>query len=259
MDEATADPSGEHNRRRGGAWGTTVEPGALGAYTRTSLLGEKAPEREALVHPLRRRARKFWPALSPLVFAALLSIAGCGGGEGQTQQASPADAASSGAAAGGNTGGGPRVGDGVRAETLQDSPFTLNTDRPVPPDFRAAYQREAPIVVEFFEKGKDPYYPKGDDVDAIVHDYLLSLRDEYPQVEFFSYDINTPGEAGTSEGLNRGEYGTLAAQLGVGYTPFIAMLSPGGEGYVIENLFQGYVDEGVLDQALYELARSTAG
>jgi hypothetical protein len=30
--------------------------------------------------------------------------------------------------------------------------------------------------------------------------------------------------------------------LDVGYTPFVAMLTPRGEGYAIENLFQGYVE-----------------
>jgi hypothetical protein len=33
------------------------------------------------------------------------------------------------------------------AETLNDSPFRLNLRQPVPPDFRAAYQRKAFIMV----------------------------------------------------------------------------------------------------------------
>ena len=41
----------------------------------------------------------------------------------------------------------------------------------------------------------------------------------YPQVEFFSFDIAEPGNAESSEELNQGEYGTLAIQLEVGYTP----------------------------------------
>ena len=88
---------------------------------------------------------------------------------------------------------------------------------------------------------------------------MRELRDKYPQVEFFYYDITEPGNAESSEELNQGEYGTLAAQLKVGYTPFIAMLAPRGEEYVVENLFQGYVERGVLDQALFDLASADVG
>jgi hypothetical protein len=47
--------------------------------------------------------------------------------------------------------------------------------------------------------------------------------------------------------------------LDVGYTPFVAMLAPRGEGCVIENLFQGYVERSALDQALFDLAASDVG
>ncbi len=154
---------------------------------------------------------------------------------------------------GANAPGGSTVKSATGAETLKDSPFRLNLRQPVPPDFRAAYQRKALIVVEFFDEGEDNFYPQGTEVDKLVSNYLGDLRGKYPQVEFFSYDIDRPGEAETSEDLDRGEYGTLAAQLEVGYTPFVAMLAPRGNEYVVENLFQGYVERGVLDQALFDL------
>jgi hypothetical protein len=47
--------------------------------------------------------------------------------------------------------------------------------------------------------------------------------------------------------------------LDVGYTPFVAMLAPHGEGYVTVNLFQGYVERSALDQALFDLAASDVG
>ena len=90
----------------------------------------------------------------------------------------------------------------------------------------------------------------------MVNNDLTSLRDDYPGAEFFTYDIDNPGYAGISEDLEPGEYGTLAAQLDVRYTPFVAMLAPGEEGYVVEEVFQGYVDQTVLDQALYELSNT---
>jgi hypothetical protein len=46
-------------------------------------------------------------------------------------------------------------------ESLEGEAFTLDQDVPFPPRFEAAYQREVPIVVEFFQKGQDPYYPQG--------------------------------------------------------------------------------------------------
>ena len=59
--------------------------------------------------------------------------------------------------------------------------------------------------------------------------------------------------------MDRGEYGILATQLEVGYTPFVAMLEPRGERYVIDNLFQGYVERGVSNQALFDLTRNDTG
>jgi hypothetical protein len=193
-----------------------------------------------------------------LILATLLIIGGCGGEREEASAPPPDNRATSGGtptggAPGGNTAGGSTVESPTQAETLKDTPFTLNQQQPIPPDFRAAYQRKALIVVEFFKEGEDPFYPQGLKVDDMVNRDLNTLRSNYPEVEFFTYDIDKPGNAETSEGLNRGEYGTLAAQLKVGYTPFVAMLAPRGEGYVIENLFQGYVERGVLDQALFDL------
>jgi len=75
-----------------------------------------------------------------------------------------------------------------------------------------------------------------------------------------TYDIGRPGAAETSEDLDRGEYGTLGTQLNAGYSPFVAMYpSPRGEGYIVENLFQGYVERGVLEQALFDLVASDVG
>ncbi|QIN78982.1 hypothetical protein GBA65_11120 [Rubrobacter marinus] len=156
-------------------------------------------------------------------------------------------------APGANTAGGATVEGSAQAEALQDQPFTLNLDQPVPPDFRAAYQRKALIAVAFFKEGEDPLYPQGLEVDDFVNGDLSELQSQYPEVEFFSYDISEPGEAETSEELQQGQYGTLAAQMDVGFTPFVAMLAPSGEQYTITNLYQGYVERGVLDQALFDL------
>ncbi len=209
-----------------------------------------------------------------LVLTTLLLAAGCGGGEQEQAQepppATPPEDAKGGGGTtplavgpGGNTAGGSTVESKTGAETLEDSPFELNQRQPVPPDFRAAYQRRALIVVEFIKEEPDSSrgveYPQGIRPDEQVNEDLDDLREDYPQVEFFTYDITRPGNAESSEDLDRGEYGTLAAQLEVGYTPFVAMLAPRGDRYVIENLFQGYVERGVLNQALFDLTRNDMG
>jgi hypothetical protein len=107
--------------------------------------------------------------------------------------------------------------------------------------------------VQFYKEEQDPFgYPQGLEVDQRVRSSMERLRSRYPTIEFFGYDMANPRTAERSEGLQPGQYGTLAAQLGAGYTPFVAMLAPSGNQYVITNLFQGYTPQPVLSQALYD-------
>jgi hypothetical protein len=190
-----------------------------------------------------------------LVVACVFALAGCGGGGGEAtptptpvpEASSPASGPASGAAIDAGVGQG-------QAESTKDTPFTLNTDQPVPPDFEEAYGRGARIVVQFYKLDEDSLsYPQGLDVDREVNRSMERLSRRYPTVEFFSYQITDPGKV-DDKSLNPGQYGTLAAQLGVGITPFVAMLAPNGDEYAITNLYQGYVPEPVLSQALFDLA-----
>jgi hypothetical protein len=190
-----------------------------------------------------------------LVVACVFALAGCGGGGGEAtptptpvpEASSPASGPASGAAIDAGVGQG-------QAESTKDTPFTLNTDQPVPPDFEEAYGRGARIVVQFYKVDEDSLsYPQGLDVDREVNRSMERLSRRYPTVEFFSYQITDPGKV-DDKSLNPGQYGTLAAQLGVGITPFVAMLAPNGDEYAITNLYQGYVPEPVLSQALFDLA-----
>ncbi|MGI8650517.1 MAG: hypothetical protein ACR2KW_09090 [Rubrobacter sp.] len=155
------------------------------------------------------------------------------------------------------TAGGDPVGIGQQ-ETTDDEPFILNVDQPVPPDFLTAYQRRTLIVVEFYGASVDQFYPQGLGPDENGNSALQELRGEYPAIEFFSFDINDPGDVGAaSRGdatLEPGQYGTLAAQLDVGYTPFVATMAPSGDGYLILNRLEGYTPQPVLSQALYDLS-----
>ncbi|WP_162924515.1 hypothetical protein [Rubrobacter indicoceani] len=156
------------------------------------------------------------------------------------------------------TAGGEPVGVGQQ-ETADEEPFVLNTEQPVPPDFLTAYRRGTRIVVEFYGRSADGFYPQGLGPDESGSSTLEGLRGEYPAVEFFSYNINDPGDVGAAANgeatLEPGQYGTLTAQLNVGYTPFVATMAPSGDGYLILNRFQGYTPPPVLSQALYDLDR----
>lgn len=188
----------------------------------------------------------------------LLFAAACGGGE-EEEAVDPPEVTEPDAEAGTPEPGGTTVETGTQAERIVDTPFTLDEDLPIPPDFRAAYRREAPIAVQFYKEDQGAFYPQGLGVDQTVDQATRNLRVEYPQVEFFAYDIDEPGEGQTTEELQRGEYGTLAAQLGVGYTPYVAMLAPRGPEYYYEQVFQGYVPQEVLDQALFDLSGAATG
>ena len=204
---------------------------------------------------LKARLRLLLATLLVGLFASFV-LAGCSGDDGEeaeipeageTVTDAPAVTTPAGSA------GGATVGAG-QAETVRDVPFTLNQDQAVPPDFQAAYQRRALIAVQFVKEGGDEFYPQGLEVDDIVSSALQDLQPDYPTIEFFTYNIDNPGSSGEGAGLQAEEYGTLAAQLGVGYTPFVATLAPRGDQYVIENLFQGYLPQPVLNQALFDLS-----
>lgn len=197
-------------------------------------------------------ALRVWPALAAALVVAL--VAGCGGGEEEATTPAPTTPSNVASASPSALIGETTAGAGV-SETLSDAPFVLNESQPVPMEFQSAYQRGSLIVVEFYKAGDDPFYPQGLSPDATMNRFLGNLRSRYAEAEFFTYEISNHGEALTSEGLQPGQYGSLAAQLGVGYTPFVAMLAPQEDGgYVVENLFQGYVPRPVLNQALFDLA-----
>jgi hypothetical protein len=188
-----------------------------------------------------------------LTLGCLFVFAGCGGDESQAP-VTPSQSAETSIPEGTPTEN-TVVGEG-QAESTRDGAFKLNTSQPVPPNFEEAYGRRARLVVQFYKLDQDSLsYPQGLSVDRKVNMFMMRLSTKYPTIEFFSYGIANPGPVGDEQSLQPGEYGTLAAQLGVGITPFIAMLAPSGDDeYVITNLFEGYVPRPVLSQALFDLA-----
>lgn len=221
-----------------------------GTHRRATIIGGRPGENLiAGIGAKRLSARTVVPAT---LFFLFFLLTACGGGDEETSvpEAAPPPAQTPAPVQ-------PGVAVGVgQAETTADPPFRLNTSQPVPPNFSEAYGRRARIAVQFYKLDEDALdYPQGLSVDRQVRDGMEELRVQYPTIEFFSYDISNPGAAAGEGELQEGEYGTLAAQLGVGITPFVAMLAPTSEGeYVITNLFQGYTPQPVLSQALFDLA-----
>src|SRR5215210_5617861 len=187
-----------------------------------------------------------------LILGCLFVFAGCGSDESQAP-VTPSQSTETSIPEGTPTEN-TVVGEG-QAESTKDEAFKLNTSQPMPPNFEEAYGRRARLVVQFYKLDQDSLsYPQGLSVDRKVNMSMMRLSTKYPDIEFFSYGIENPGPVGEDQGLQPWEYGTLAAQLGVGITPFIAMLAPSGDEYVITNLFEGYVPRPVLSQALFDLA-----
>ena len=226
-----------------------VRPGTL---RRATIIGGRPGER--LTAGIGAKRRSVRPDVLATLLCLILALAACGGGDDEAsvpeEPVTPPPAQTPPSAQ-----PGVPVGTG-QAETLSDPTFQLNTSQPVPPNFSEAYGRRARIAVQFYKLDEDALdYPQGLSVDRQMRDAMEELRVQYPTIEFFSYDISNPGSI-TDEGeLQEGEYGTLAAQLEVGITPFVAMLAPTSDGrYVITNLFQGYTPQAVLSQALFDLA-----
>ena len=223
-----------------------------GTPRRATIIGGRPGER--LTAGIGAKRRSVRPAVLATLLCLILALTACGGGEDEAsvpeEPVTPSPAQTPLPAQ-----PGVPVGTG-QAETLSDPTFQLNTSQPVPPNFSEAYGRRARIAVQFYKLDEDALdYPQGLSVDRQMRDAMEELRVQYPTIEFFSYDISNPGSI-TDEGeLQEGEYGTLAAQLEVGITPFVAMLAPTSDGrYVITNLFQGYTPQAVLSQALFDLA-----
>jgi hypothetical protein len=227
-----------------------------GTRRRAAIIGGRPGERLTAGIGAKRPSARL--AVLATLLCVILALTACGGGEDEAsvpeEPATPPPAQTP-AAVDPGAQSGVAVGTG-QAETVADPTFELNTSQPVPPNFSEAYGRRARIAVQFYKLDEDALdYPQGLTVDRQMRDAMEELRVQYPTIEFFSYDISNPGSAAGEGELQEGEYGTLAAQLEVGITPFVAMLAPTSDGqYVITNLFQGYTPQAVLSQALFDLA-----
>jgi hypothetical protein len=109
---------------------------------------------------------------------------------------------------------------------------TVSVTEDTPADFVDAYG-VTPIVLLF-------YVPGGTD-DVKVAETLDGLTSSFDDYVFLVYDYKTPSA-----------YGDLSSLLDVGYPPELVLIDKDG---VIEGVWNGYVDEGTLNQALVNLER----
>jgi hypothetical protein len=68
------------------------------------------------------------------------------------------------------------------------------------------------------------------------------LKTSFGQYEFLVYDYKLPND-----------YGDLSTLLGVGYPPELILVDKTG---VVQKVYNGYIDEGTLNQGLVNLGRS---
>jgi hypothetical protein len=165
----------------------------------------------------RRRKRQSSALLLLLALFVTLFTIGCGGEEEETTTTSGAVTT----LPSGSGGGGSVVGGNII--TTEDTP----------PAFVEAYGVK-PIVLLF-------YVPGAAD-DLKVMETLEALENSFSAYVFLAYDYKTPDA-----------YGNLSSLLDVGYPPEVILIDRQG---VIQEVWNGYVDEGTLNQALVNLDRT---
>lgn len=109
---------------------------------------------------------------------------------------------------------------------------TLEISEETPQEFAQAYGTQ-PLVVFF--------YVPGNADDGSVLETVQGLEREFPAYVFLKYDYKLPVR-----------YGDLATKLKVGYPPQLVLIDRKG---VIREVWNGYIDEGSLNQKLVDLGR----
>ncbi|MBC7294167.1 MAG: hypothetical protein H5T84_08745 [Thermoleophilia bacterium] len=102
-----------------------------------------------------------------------------------------------------------------------------------PPEFVSALQQGQPVVLLFYVDG-------GPD-DTRVLEALTRLQSEFGDLAFFFYDVKSPHA-----------FGDLSTLLKVNYPPEVILIDRQGSVFQVWN---GYVDEGTLNQSLVNLSR----
>jgi hypothetical protein len=102
-----------------------------------------------------------------------------------------------------------------------------------PDEYRQAVEQGKPVVLLFYVPGSV------DDVQVL--DSLTALQPDFDQYVFLLYDYSMPNE-----------YGDLSTLLNVNYPPELVLVDALG---IPREIWNGYVDEGTLNQSLVNLGQ----
>ncbi len=109
--------------------------------------------------------------------------------------------------------------------------MTLKTSASTPKEYVDAIAQGHPVVLLFYVAG-------GAD-DAKVLASVTSLQPQFPNYVFLLYDYKTPDS-----------YGDLSTLLKVNYPPELILVNGAG---VVAQVFNGYLDQGTINQSLVNL------
>ena len=147
-------------------------------------------------------------------------VAGCGGEEETTTTTNNAVATTV-----------PPSGSTESKDDVLGKP--LATTDSTPTEYTEAVAQGRPVVLLFYVPGSV------DDVQVL--DSLTALQEDFDQYVFLLYDYSLPSA-----------YGDLSSLLGVGYPPELVLVDGLG---VPREIWNGYVDEGTLNQSLVNLGQ----
>jgi hypothetical protein len=160
-------------------------------------------------------------AILLLLLAVALVVWGCGGGEEVTTTS----------LTGGVTTTLPSGGSSSSADKLLDKPLATTED--TPGEYLDAVDQGRPVVLLFYVTG-------GTD-DTKVLDSVTQLQAAFQDYVFLLYDYSAPDA-----------YGDLSTLLKVNYPPELVLVDGVGN---VKEIWNGYVDEGTLNQSLVNLGQ----
>lgn len=169
-----------------------------------------------------------------LVLVVALVAGGCGGGDDATTttgSSAVVTTAPSGSASPEKSLVGTQL---VNPDRQPSADRHITTTEDTPSEVVEALTQGRPVVLLF--------YVPGNVDDVSVFQSLGGLVPSFGRYQFLIYDYKD-AEA----------YGDLSSLLGVGYPPEVILIDKGG---LIQQVWNGYVDEGTLNQGLVNLDRS---
>jgi hypothetical protein len=155
-----------------------------------------------------------------LLASAVFLVAGCGGDEETTTTTRQTVATTA-----------PSGGSSNSAQDVLGKPIRTSDSTPL--EYVEAVEQGRPVVVLFYVPGSVD--------DTQVLDNLTTLQADFDEYVFLVYDFSMPSS-----------YGDLSTLLKVNYPPELVLVDGLG---IPREIWNGYVDEGTLNQSLVNLGQ----